>query len=53
VIVGVGPAGLTAAVYGAAERLDLLVIELNAPGGQAGSSSSIENHLGFPIGISG
>ena len=53
VIVGAGPAGLAAAVYGASEGLDVLVLELEAPGGQAGSSSKIENYLGFPMGISG
>ena len=53
VIVGAGPAGLAAAVYGASEGLDVLVIEKSAPGGQAGSSSRIENYLGFPTGISG
>src|SRR6266446_1254562 len=53
VIVGAGPAGLAAAVYGASEGLDVLVIEAEAPGGQAGSSSKIENYLGFPTGISG
>ena len=53
VIVGAGPAGLAAAVYGASEGLDVLVIESNAPGGQAGASSKIENYLGFPTGISG
>jgi thioredoxin reductase (NADPH) len=53
VIVGGGPAGLAAAVYGASEGLDVLVVESNAPGGQAGSSSKIENYLGFPTGISG
>ena len=53
VIVGAGPSGLAAAVYGASEGLDVLVLELNAPGGQAGSSSKIENYLGFPTGISG
>ncbi|HET7217464.1 MAG TPA: FAD-dependent oxidoreductase [Vicinamibacterales bacterium] len=53
VIVGAGPSGLAAAVYGASEGLDVLVIEANAPGGQAGSSSRIENYLGFPLGISG
>src|ERR671910_1985012 len=52
VIVGAGPAGLAAAVYGASEGLDVLVLESNAPGGQAGSSSRIENYLGFPTGIS-
>jgi thioredoxin reductase (NADPH) len=51
VIVGAGPSGLAAAVYGASEGLDVLVLELNAPGGQAGSSSKIENYLGFPTGI--
>ena len=53
VIVGAGPAGLAAAVYGASEGLDVLVLESNAPGGQAGSSSKIENYLGFPLGVSG
>ena len=53
VIVGAGPAGLAAAVYGASEGLDVLVLETNVPGGQAGSSSRIENYLGFPTGISG
>ena len=53
VVVGAGPAGLAAAVYGASEGLDVLVLESNAPGGQAGSSSKIENYLGFPRGISG
>jgi thioredoxin reductase (NADPH) len=53
VIVGAGPAGLAAAVYGASEGLDVLVLERHAPGGQAGSSSKIENYLGFPTGISG
>ena len=53
VIVGAGPAGLAAAVYGASEGLDVLVLEANAPGGQAGASSKIENYLGFPTGISG
>jgi thioredoxin reductase (NADPH) len=53
VIVGAGPAGLAAAVYGASEGLDVLVIEAESPGGQAGSSSRIENYLGFPLGISG
>jgi thioredoxin reductase (NADPH) len=52
-IIGAGPAGLAAAVYGASEGLDALVLESNAPGGQAGSSSKIENYLGFPTGISG
>lgn len=53
VIVGAGPAGLAAAVYGASEGLDVLVVESSAPGGQAGASSRIENYLGFPMGISG
>jgi thioredoxin reductase (NADPH) len=53
VIVGAGPAGLGAAVYAASEGLDVLMIEGNAPGGQAGSSMRIENYLGFPSGISG
>ena len=53
VIIGAGPAGLAAAVYAASEGLDVLVIESSAPGGQAGSSSRIENYLGFPTGISG
>jgi thioredoxin reductase (NADPH) len=53
VIVGAGPSGLAAAVYGASEGLDVLVLETSSPGGQAGSSSKIENYLGFPTGISG
>jgi thioredoxin reductase (NADPH) len=53
VIVGAGPSGLAAAVYGASEGLDVLVVEASAPGGQAGTSSRIENYLGFPTGISG
>jgi len=53
IIAGAGPAGLAAAVYAASEGLDVLVLEANAPGGQAGSSSRIENYLGFPTGISG
>src|SRR5207342_2191395 len=53
VIVGAGPSGLAAAVYAASEGLDVLVLESNSPGGQAGSSSKIENYLGFPAGISG
>src|SRR5829696_4929714 len=53
VIVGAGPAGLAAAVYGASEGLEVLVLESNSPGGQAGASSRIENYLGFPTGISG
>jgi thioredoxin reductase (NADPH) len=52
-IVGAGPAGLAAAVYAASEGLDTIVIESTAPGGQAGTSSKIENYLGFPTGISG
>jgi thioredoxin reductase (NADPH) len=53
VVVGAGPSGLAAAVYGASEGLNVLVVESNAPGGQAGASSRIENYLGFPLGISG
>jgi thioredoxin reductase (NADPH) len=53
VIVGAGPAGLAAAVYGASEGLRTLVVEREAPGGQAGTSSRIENYLGFPSGVSG
>jgi thioredoxin reductase (NADPH) len=53
VVIGAGPAGLAAAVYAASEGLDVLVVEASAPGGQAGSSSRIENYLGFPTGISG
>jgi thioredoxin reductase (NADPH) len=52
-IVGAGPAGLAAAVYAASEGLDTIVLEAIAPGGQAGTSSKIENYLGFPTGISG
>ena len=52
-VVGAGPAGLAAAVYGASEGLDVMVLETEAPGGQAGASSRIENYLGFPNGISG
>ncbi|MDB5367019.1 MAG: Thioredoxin reductase [Rhodospirillales bacterium] len=52
-VVGAGPAGLAAAVYGASEGLDTIVLEALAPGGQAGTSSKIENYLGFPTGISG
>ena len=52
-VVGAGPAGLAAAVYSASEGLDTLVVEGLGPGGQAGSSSRIENYLGFPMGISG
>ena len=53
IVIGAGPAGLSAAVYAASEGLDVLVVESVAPGGQAGSSSRIENYLGFPTGISG
>src|SRR6266576_5123708 len=53
VIVGAGPAGLGAAVYAASEGLNVVVVEANAPGGQAGTSSRIENYLGFPSGIAG
>jgi thioredoxin reductase (NADPH) len=53
VVVGAGPSGLAAAVYGASEGLDVLVLESDAPGGQAGSSSKIENYLGFPMGVTG
>ena len=53
VIVGAGPAGLAAAVYGASEGLRTIVVEREAPGGQAGTSSQIENYLGFPSGVSG
>jgi len=53
VVIGAGPSGLAAAVYAASEGLEVLVIETVAPGGQAGSSSKIENYLGFPTGISG
>jgi thioredoxin reductase (NADPH) len=53
IIVGAGPAGLAAAVYAASEGLDILLIESHAVGGQAGSSSRIENYLGFPTGVSG
>jgi thioredoxin reductase (NADPH) len=53
VIIGAGPAGLAAAVYGASEGLSTLLVEQDAPGGQAGSSSRIENYLGFPAGVSG
>jgi thioredoxin reductase (NADPH) len=53
IVVGAGPAGLAAAVYGGSEGLDVQVLETIAPGGQAGSSSKIENYLGFPTGISG
>jgi thioredoxin reductase (NADPH) len=53
VVIDAGHLGLAAAVYGASEGLDVLVLEANSPGGQAGSSSKIENYLGFPTGISG
>src|SRR4051794_3599770 len=53
VIIGAGPAGLAAAVYGASEGLHTMVVEREAPGGQAGTSSRIENYLGFPSGVSG
>ena len=53
VIVGAGPSGVAAAVYGASEGLEVLVVEATSPGGQAGSSSRIENYLGFPAGVSG
>ncbi|QMU28911.1 FAD-dependent oxidoreductase [Adhaeribacter radiodurans] len=53
VIIGAGPAGLAAAVYGASEGLKTLVVERRAPGGQAGTSSKIENYLGFPTGLTG
>ncbi len=53
IVVGAGPSGLAAAVYAASEGLNVLVLESSAPGGQAGSSSRIENYLGFPTGVSG
>ncbi len=53
IIVGAGPSGLAAAVYAASEGLDALMVEMESPGGQAGSSSKIENYLGFPTGVSG
>jgi len=53
VVVGAGPAGLAAAVYGASEGLSTLLVERDAPGGQAGTSSRIENYLGFPTGLAG
>ena len=53
VVIGAGPAGLAAAVYGTSEGLKVLLVEPDAPGGQAGSSSRIENYLGFPAGVSG
>ncbi len=53
IVVGAGPAGLAASVYAASEGLDVLTVEAMAPGGQAGTSSRIENYLGFPAGISG
>ncbi len=52
-IVGAGPAGLAAGVYGASEGLDTLVVDSSGPGGQAGASSRIENYMGFPLGLSG
>src|SRR5213076_1783178 len=52
-IVGGGPAGLAAAVYGGSEGLKTVMVEREAPGGQAGQSSRIENYLGFPVGLSG
>lgn len=53
VVVGAGPSGLAAAVHGASEGFDVLLLETYSPGGQAGSSSRIENYLGFPAGVSG
>ena len=53
IVIGAGPAGLAAAVYGASEGLRTVVVEREAPGGQAGTSSRIENYLGFPSGVSG
>lgn len=53
IVVGAGPSGLAASVYGASEGLSTLIVEKQAPGGQAGSSSRIENYLGFPVGLSG
>ena len=53
IIIGAGPSGLAAAVYGASDGLDVLVLETSSPGGQACSSSRIENYLVFPTGISG
>ena len=52
-VVGAGPAGLSAAVYGASEGMDTVILDGTATGGQAGTSSRIENYLGFPSGISG
>lgn len=52
-IIGAGPAGLAAAVYGGSEGLKTILIDKRAPGGQAGTSSRIENYLGFPTGLSG
>jgi thioredoxin reductase (NADPH) len=53
VVIGAGPSGLAAPVYGASEGLDVLLLETSSPGGQAGSSSRIENYVGFPTGVSG
>jgi thioredoxin reductase (NADPH) len=53
VVCGAGPGGLAAAVYGASEGLDVMIVEASSPGGQAGTSSKIENYLGFPTGLSG
>ncbi|MCA9838188.1 MAG: FAD-dependent oxidoreductase [Trueperaceae bacterium] len=53
IIVGAGPAGLASAVYGASEGLEVVILDRQAPGGQAGTSSRIENYLGFPVGLSG
>ena len=53
IVVGAGPSGMAAAVYGASEGLRVLLVERDAPGGQAGMSSRIENYLGFPVGLSG
>jgi thioredoxin reductase (NADPH) len=53
IVIGAGPSGLAAAVYGASEGLDVLFLEMHSPGGQAGSTSRIENYIGFPTGISG
>src|SRR5262249_2386288 len=53
IVIGAGPAGLAASVYAASEGLRTLIVERSAPGGQAGTSSNIENYLGFPGGVSG